>query len=125
MWGAPRIRAELRQVGCDAAESTVAKYSLRPARPPSPTWRSFIANHADCLALVDFFVAPTVTFRLVYAFVVMCHDRCRVAYFAVTTNSTMQWVARKIKEAFPFGEAAALPDLRPRRRLRRRLSVNA
>ncbi len=56
LWGAPRIRAELRQVGCDAAESTVAKYSLRPAQPPSPTWRSFIANHADCLALVDFFV---------------------------------------------------------------------
>ncbi len=35
----------------------------------------------------------------------MCHDRCRVAHFAVTTHPTAQWVARKIKEAFPFGEA--------------------
>jgi hypothetical protein len=28
LWGAPRIRAELRLLGYDAAESTVARYTL-------------------------------------------------------------------------------------------------
>jgi transposase InsO family protein len=105
LWGAPRIRAELRLLGHDVAESTVAKYMSRHGRPPSPTWRSFLANHADCLASVDFFVVPTVTFRLLYAFVVLCHDRRRVAHFNVTTQPSARWVARQITEAFPFDGA--------------------
>jgi len=75
LWGAPRIQAELRLLGCDVAESTVAKYRVRPSRPPSPTWRSFLANHADSLASVDFFVVPTAAFRLLYGFLVLRHDR--------------------------------------------------
>jgi putative transposase len=70
LWGAPRIQAELRLLGCDAAESTVAKYRVRPSRPPSPTWRSFLANHVNCLASVDFFVAPTAAFKAVLAEIV-------------------------------------------------------
>jgi putative transposase len=102
LWGAPRIRAELRLLGHDVAKSTVAKYMARRTRPPSPTWRSFLANHADCLASVDFFVVPAVTFRLLYAFVVLCHHPRRNAHFSVTTQPAAQWVARQIKEAFPF-----------------------
>jgi transposase InsO family protein len=105
LWGAPRIQAELRLLGHDVAESTVAKYRARRTRPPSPTWRSFLANHAGGLAAVDFFVVPTVTFRLLYAFVVLCHRRRRVAHFNVTTQPAAQWVARQIREAFPFDEA--------------------
>jgi transposase InsO family protein len=105
VWGAPRIQAELRLLGHDVAASTVDKYMGRRTRPPSPTWRSFLANHADCLASVDFFVVPTVTFRLLYGFVVLCHHRRRIAHFSVTTHPAAQWVARQIKEAFPFDEA--------------------
>jgi transposase InsO family protein len=105
LWGAPRIQAELWLLGCDVAESTVAKYRVRPTRPPSPTWRSFLANHADCLASVDFFVVPTVTFRLLYGFLVLRHDRRRVVHFNVTSHPTVDWVARQIKEAFPYDEA--------------------
>jgi transposase InsO family protein len=105
LWGAPRIRAELRLLGYDVAESTVAKYRARRTCSPSPTWRSFLANHAAGLASVDFFVVPTVAFRLLYAFVVLCHHRRRIAHFSVTTHPAVQWIARQIKEAFPFGEA--------------------
>ena len=104
LWGAPRIGAELRLLGGDAAKSTVAKYRCRRTRPPSPTWRAFLAHHADCLASVDFFVVPTLTFKLLYAFLVLCHDRRRVAHFAVTTPPTSQWIGGQIKEAFPFGQ---------------------
>jgi hypothetical protein len=102
LWGAPRIQAELRLLGHDVAESTVAKYRGRRTRPPSPTWRSFLANHAACLASVDFFVVPTAAFKLLYCFVVLCHHRRRVAHFNSTTHPTSEWVARQVKEAFPF-----------------------
>jgi putative transposase len=105
LWGAPRIRAELRLLGHDAAASTVAKYMARRTGPPSPTWRSFLANHVGCLASVDFFVVPTVTFRLLYGFVVLCHERRRVAHFNATAHPTGQWIARQVKEAFPFDDA--------------------
>ena len=75
------------------------------SRPPSPTWRSFLANHVNCLASVDFFVVPTATFRLLYGFLVLRHDRRRVAHFNVTAHPTADWVARQIKEAFPYDEA--------------------
>jgi putative transposase len=104
LWGVPRIRAELRLLGHDVAESTVAKYMARRGRPPSPTWRSFLANHADCLASVDFFVVPTATFRLLYGFVVLCHHRRRVAHFNATAHPTAPWIAGQIREAFPFDE---------------------
>jgi hypothetical protein len=94
LWGAPRIQAELRLLGCDVAESTVAKYRVRPSRPPSPTWRSFLANHADCLASVDFFVVPTATFKLLYGFLVLRHDRRRLVHFNVTAHPTADWVVR-------------------------------
>src|SRR5436190_8140755 len=45
LWGAPRVHGELLKLGIDVSQATVAKYMSR-RRPPSPTWRSFLANHA-------------------------------------------------------------------------------
>ena len=95
----------MRLLGHDVAKSTVAKYLARRTRPPSPTWRSFLANHTASLASIDFFVVPTITFRLLYGFVVLCHDRRRVFHFNVTTHPTAEWVHQQIRAAFPFDEA--------------------
>src|SRR5262245_1880163 len=106
LWGAPRIQAELRLLGHDLAESTVAKYmSRRRDRPPSQTWKTFLHNHVGALAAIDFCVVPTVTFRLLYCFIVLCHDRRRVVHFNVTTQPTSQWTAQQVVQAFPFDEA--------------------
>ena len=78
---------------------------VRRKRPPSPTWRAFLAHHADGLASVDFFVVPTVAFKLLYAFVVLRHEQRRVVPFNATAHPTPNWVARPIKEAFPFDQA--------------------
>ena len=45
LWGVPRIQAELRLLGYDLAESTVAKYRVKSKKPPSQTWKSFLRNH--------------------------------------------------------------------------------
>jgi len=46
LWGAPRVRSELRILGFEVAERTVAKYRIKNTEPPSQTWKAFLVNHA-------------------------------------------------------------------------------
>ena len=57
-WGAPRIHGELLKLGLDIGESSVSKYMVRSARPPSQTWRTFLDNHLQQLASIDFSPCP-------------------------------------------------------------------
>ncbi len=52
-------------------------------------------------AACDFFVVPTLTFKSLYCFVVLSHDRRRILHVNVTHHSTDEWTARQILEAFP------------------------
>ncbi len=104
-WGAPRIYAELHLLGHDLAESTVAKYLPKGREPPSQAWKTFLLNHADCLAAMDFFVVPSATFKLVYGFVILLHERRVVIHHATTTHPTLQGVAQQRREAFPSDSA--------------------
>jgi putative transposase len=104
-WGAPRIASELRLLGHVVADSTVAKYLPKRSKPPSQSWRTFLANHADCLASIDFCVVPTATFRNLYVFLVLLHDRRRVVHFGVTEHLNADWVSQQLREAFPFDAA--------------------
>jgi putative transposase len=65
-WGAPRIHGELLKLGIDVSQATVAKYMVRHRRPPSQTWRTFLANHRAQIVAADFFVVPTATCRLLF-----------------------------------------------------------
>jgi hypothetical protein len=57
------------------------------------------------IAAVDMFVVATATFGLLYAVIVLAHDRRRVIHFDVTQNPTQTWLARQITEAFPWDTA--------------------
>ena len=50
---------------------------------------------------MDFFVVPTVRFRLLYVWFTIDHGRRRIVHFNVTTNPTAQWVIQQLREAFP------------------------
>jgi transposase InsO family protein len=104
-WGAPRIQSELALLGHKVAESTVAKYMIRQPKPPSQNWRTFLKNHVGQIAAIDFFTVPTITFRVLYVFLVLRHDRRRVVHFNVTPHPTAYWAAQQIVDAFPFEEA--------------------
>ena len=104
-WGAPRIQAELALLGYEVAESTVDKYIIRQPKPPSPTWRSFLKNHASEIVAIDFFTVPTVAFRILYCFIVLSHDRRRILHFNVTAHPSALWTARQITETFPFNDS--------------------
>jgi putative transposase len=102
LWGAPRIRSELVLLGYDVLEATVAKYMTRwGGRPPSQSWRIFLRNHLRTTSACDFFVVPTATFRLLFCFVILSHDRRRILHFNVTAHPTAAWAAHQIREAFP------------------------
>jgi transposase InsO family protein len=104
-WGAPRILSELLLLGHEVAEGTVAKYMHRPRKSPSQTWRTFLDNHVPDIAACDFFTMPTVTFRVLYVFIVLRHDRREVVHFNITTNPYAEWTAQQIIDAFPYEEA--------------------
>jgi putative transposase len=104
-WGAPRIHGELLKLGIQVSQATVAKYMVRHRNPPSQNWRTFLKNHMQTLVSADFFVVPTITFRLLFVFVILSHDRRRVIYFGVTANPTAEGAARQLLEAFPWDSA--------------------
>jgi putative transposase len=56
--------------------------------------------HGD-LVSADFFVVPTATFRLLFVFLILSHDRRRPVHFALTANPTREWVAHQLLDAFP------------------------
>src|SRR5262245_33800292 len=101
LWGAPRIHGELLKLGVDASQATVAKYMARPRRPPSQTWRTFVANHLGQIAAADFFVVPTATCRRLFVLVILAHERRRVVHVAITDHPTAAWTAQQLREAFP------------------------
>jgi transposase InsO family protein len=108
-WGAPRIHGELLKLGFTVAQSTVSKYLPRRRRPPSELvrqrWRTFLENHLGEAASIDFFVIPTLSFRLLFGFVVLSHARRRLLHVAVTGHPTAEWTRQQLRDAFPFDEA--------------------
>ena len=105
LWGAPRIHGELQKLGVEISQAAVSKYVVRHRRPPSPSWRTFLDNHLGSLVSVDFFVVPTVMFKVLFVFLVLAHDRRRVVHVNVTDAPTAQWTAQQIVEAFPWETA--------------------
>jgi putative transposase len=73
----------------------------RTSPRPSPTWRTFLTAHARELVAIDFFVVPTLTFRLLFVFVVLRHHRRELLHVNVTDHPSAVWTARQVIEAFP------------------------
>jgi putative transposase len=105
LWGAPRIHGELLKLGIAVAPSTVARYLPRPRKPPSQTWRTFLTNHLAQTAAIDFFTVPTATFRVLFVFLVLSHERRRGVHFQVTEHPTQEWTMQQMREAFPWDQA--------------------
>lgn len=106
LWGAPRIHGELLKLGIEVSKATVARYMARQRKPPSQTWRTFLNNHVKQVVSTDFFVVPTVTFRVLYVFIVLAHDRRRLGHFNITAHPASEWTSQQIVEAFSWGNAS-------------------
>jgi hypothetical protein len=102
-WGAPRIHGELLKLGLDVCERTVSRYLSRVGRREDARklWLVFLRNHREVIAAMDFFTVPTATFRVLYCFFVISHNRRRILHFNSTLHPTNFWIGQQLREAFP------------------------
>jgi len=106
MWGPDRIRDTLLLLGYDApCAETVRKYMIKPRkpRPETTNWLPFLRNHLDVSWAIDFFTVTTLSFQVLYVFLVFDHGRRMVLHFAVAAQPAMEWVIQQLREATPFG----------------------
>jgi putative transposase len=80
-----------------------------PSISGEPRIRAAITNLANVpdqscsqLASTDFFTVHTISFEVLFVFVVLAHERRRVLHFNVTPHPTAEWTAQQIVEAFPI-----------------------
>ena len=94
-------------LGFDVSERTISRWMKRAPRDPEPAtrWLTFLRNHREAIAAMDFFTVPTITFSALYCFFVISHDRRRILHFNVTKHPTSSWIIQQLREAFPFGSA--------------------
>src|SRR5215467_3959049 len=103
-WGAPRIHGELLKLGFDLSEPTVSRWLRRAPRTPDPAqrWLTFLRNHREAIAAMDFFTVPTLTFGVLYCFFVISYDRRKILHFNVTRNPNALWVVQQLREAWAY-----------------------
>lgn len=103
-WGAPRIHAELLKLGFEVSERSVSRWLPKrsPTEKARANWRTFLANHRDCLAAMDFFTVPTASFQVLYVWFCIDHARRKILHFNVTGHPTSAWVIQQLRECWPF-----------------------
>jgi putative transposase len=101
-WRATKIHGEPLKLGYDVSQATVEKYMVRPTKPPSQTWSTFLQNHASDIVACDFFTVPTATFRILFVYFLISHDRRKVLHFNVTDSPSAEWTAQQVVNAFPY-----------------------
>ena len=104
--GAPHIHGELLRLGFTVAQSTVAKYMVKPGDARSgQSWGTFVRNHLPLIAAMDSLVVPTITFVQLYVLVIIRLARRELVWVKMTAHPTADWIAQQITEAFPWDEA--------------------
>jgi putative transposase len=103
LWGTDRICGELLKLGIVVSSRSIRRYRRRrPSRPPSQSWRTFLANHAQAIWAADLFVVQTLTFQTLYVIFFISHGSRQLVHFDVTAHPTAVWVWRQLIEATPW-----------------------
>jgi transposase InsO family protein len=102
-WRARKIQGELSKLGIHLGLTTISRYlpKIDAGGDPHQRWMTFLRNHRDVIAGMEFFVVPTVRFTLLYAWFVLDHGRRRVLHFNVTRYPSARWVIQQLRETFP------------------------
>jgi putative transposase len=65
-------------------------------------WLTFLRNHHEAIAAMDFFTVPTLRFGVLYCLFVIGHDRRKILHFKVTPNPNALWVVQQLREAWAY-----------------------
>ena len=105
--GVPRLHGEIQKPGLVVSERTVSRFMHR--RPVDPEtrqrWRTFLSNHREVIAAIDFLTVPTATLRVLYVFFVVHHAQRVLMHLRATGHPTAAWITQPLREAFPCDRA--------------------
>ena len=102
LWGAVRLRGELRKLGVRVSASSIRRYRWCDApRARGQTWGTFLRAHAIWAA--DLVTVQTLTYKTLYVLCFITHGRRAVVHLAVTAHPTASCVWRQLLEATPWG----------------------
>jgi hypothetical protein len=94
-------------LGFDISERTVLRWMRKAPRSPEPAkrWATFLNNHREAIAAMDFFTVLTLTFGVLYCFFVIAHGRRRILHCKITKHPSSIWVIQQLRDAFPYDSA--------------------
>ncbi len=87
LWGSERIRGELLKLGIVVSNRSIRRYRWRRIGPSNhQRWRTFLSNQMRGIWAADLFVVQTVSYRILYVFFLLRHDRREWIHFNVTAS---------------------------------------
>jgi len=96
----PRRTSEARHRRLRSNRCAIFTASSAPGRS-GKQWLAFLQNHREAIVAFDFFTLATATFRVLYCFFVIEHDRRRILHCNFTGHPSAEWVVQQLREALP------------------------
>jgi len=105
VWGSERIRGELLKLGIIVSNRSIRRYRWRSVRPAGDQqrWRTFLKNELRGIWAADLFAVQTVSYRTLYVFFLIRHERREWIHFDVSASPIAAWIWRQVVEATPPG----------------------
>jgi len=104
--GVTQLNGVGRKLGFRLLENRLAHKTGKRANhtPFLPKVRelTFLRNHREAIAAMDFFTVPTLTFGVLHCFFVVAHDRRKILHCNVTRNRHALWVGQQLREAWAY-----------------------
>jgi hypothetical protein len=105
-WGNGKIEGELRKLGLEISDQTVANilkcYGIPPLpqRRPSLSWRQLMTHYKQQLIACDFFTVETLFLQTLYVFFFLELGTRRVHFAGCTAHPTSAWVTQQARQFF-------------------------
>ena len=103
-WGHGKIEGELKKLGIEIDEDTVANILERHGIPPAPqrgsssSWRHLMAHYKDQILACDFFTIETLFLKTLYVLFFIDLGTRQVHFAGCTDHPTKSWVTQQARQ---------------------------
>ena len=103
-WGHGKIQGELKKLGIEIDEDTVANILERNGIPPAPqrgsssNWRHLMAHYKDQILACDFFTIETLFLKTLYVLFFIDLGTRQVYFAGCTDHPTKTWVTQQARQ---------------------------
>jgi len=103
-WGQSKIEGELKKLGIEIDEDTVANILERHGIPPAPqrgsssSWRHLMAHYKDQILACDFFTIETLFLKALYVLFFIDLGTRQVYFAGCTDHPTKRWVTQQARQ---------------------------